>query len=1031
MIAKKEYDEAIITLRNLKKYNGTPPQELLDIIRRYEEQEKQEEQEEQEKQEEQEEQEEEASDTPIYSKLKVEAKYPLTPEKMACIEETVDELLSDAENATDPGLLLGKIQCGKTDTFENIIGLAFDKGIDIAIVLTKGTSALINQTINRMRDDYKFFKESDDLTQRATIHVEDIMENKGGFSRSFIDSGKTVIVAKKESKNLKYLLDIFSEPWMQEKKVLIVDDEADFASRNYRNARLSVKNDKEGKMKVQKGEITMAPISQQIDELRLLPAYCRYLQVTATPYSLFLQPGDKAINVVGGTALPFRPRFTKLVPVHNKYIGGKQYYVDSKDEDSMFSYLYKPVSAKCIDALSHQNRTYLRTGIASGNLMGLTDALVSYLMATAIRRIQRRKGEKSYKSSALIHVDIAKENHQWQERLVKFMLTQLDEYFRHNTADPRLDAIVTEVYNDFKASTEKAIKFGKTNEDGSISVIDVEYPSLDDVKKEVAAIFKEEDICNVNNKAVKIVNSTNNVESLLDRENGQLRLDAAINIFIGGSILDRGITINNMLCFFYGRDPKNFQQDTVLQHARFYGARDLEDMAVTRLYTTDDIYKVLARMHDLDEELRNWIINNPDELQEGLTFVGYDKNIKPCATSKIKPSNTLTISGQKTFAPQGMWTGSERSISKIVKEIDTLIESCPGYAHKDEYGFFDMDAATAKAILKKICETYRYSESKGNMAQKSDMKELMGAFTYCTTKSGNRVRVAHRLNRDMTRIRKDGRWVDMPADGRGDIIPAKEKEAIETPVLILLRENGAEAYRDDDPSHENYGWNNTPFYWPVLITQGNIGTVLFAIDQKGPANVVVSDFSELTKGIDPEEILQLTYKGDLINHFGEEGSEYELEDAPVETRAVRDTTASKFFDKDLEGHLALAPGVEMDENWAGVYSYNHGELPFLLRPYRYMLLRAGRTGNTAAMLLELFPKEGWTIFANQEIGPTGMIVDFIEDKELIGATDTLIGMDMEEKEYIHKYLCQWVIQYPVKKVLKYKERFVSEESDEE
>ena len=47
MIAKKEYDEAIITLRNLKKYNGTPPQELLDIIRRYEEQEKQEEQEEQ------------------------------------------------------------------------------------------------------------------------------------------------------------------------------------------------------------------------------------------------------------------------------------------------------------------------------------------------------------------------------------------------------------------------------------------------------------------------------------------------------------------------------------------------------------------------------------------------------------------------------------------------------------------------------------------------------------------------------------------------------------------------------------------------------------------------------------------------------------------------------------------------------------------------------------------------------------------------------------------------------------------------
>ncbi|MBQ5816151.1 MAG: hypothetical protein IIW33_01690, partial [Oscillospiraceae bacterium] len=63
----------------------------------------------------------------------------------------MDALLEDVENASDPGLLLGKIQCGKTDTFENIIGLAFDRGIDIAVVFTKGTNALVDQTIKRMR----------------------------------------------------------------------------------------------------------------------------------------------------------------------------------------------------------------------------------------------------------------------------------------------------------------------------------------------------------------------------------------------------------------------------------------------------------------------------------------------------------------------------------------------------------------------------------------------------------------------------------------------------------------------------------------------------------------------------------------------------------------------------------------------------------------------------------------------------------------------------------------------------------------
>ena len=46
-------------------------------------------------------------------------------------------MLEDGPQAAEPGLLLGKIQYGKTDTFEDITGLAFDRGIDIAIILTK------------------------------------------------------------------------------------------------------------------------------------------------------------------------------------------------------------------------------------------------------------------------------------------------------------------------------------------------------------------------------------------------------------------------------------------------------------------------------------------------------------------------------------------------------------------------------------------------------------------------------------------------------------------------------------------------------------------------------------------------------------------------------------------------------------------------------------------------------------------------------------------------------------------------------
>lgn len=1012
MINKQQYTEALATKKTLEGIGVPVPQEVLDRISEYENSQQA------------------SSETPIYSKLKAEAKFPLTPEKEACIEDTVDELLSNAPNASDPGLLLGKIQCGKTDTFENIIGLAFDKGIDIAIVITKGTKALIDQTIKRMQHDYRFFKETDDLDIDATIVIEDIMNNKSGFNRARIDRAKFVIVAKKETTNLKHLINIFKkDEWMREKRVLIVDDEADFASRNYRSVRREIMNDEHGNPIPQKGGIKMAKISEQIDELRQLPKYCRYLQVTATPYCLFLQPGG-TIDVEGGQAMPFRPRFTKLVPIHNKYIGGKQYFVDSIDSSSMFSHLFHQVSQKCIEVLGHEVRRYLKSGIASSNIIGLTYALVAYLMGTAVRRIQRRKIGKAYKSSAVIHVNVDKDNHDWQKRLVTFMLNQIKTYFTEiNSDDRRLDFIVEEVYSDFAKSTEKAIVNGKTNEDGSISKIDVEYPALEEVKLEVARIFDESDI------NLKVINSDNDIP--LDRENGQLRLDSAINIFIGGSILDRGITINNMLCFFYGRDPKTFQQDTVLQHARFYGARDLEDMAVTRLYTSDNIYRALVRMNELDDQLRQWFLDGLDQEDPHITFVGYDKNIQPCAPAKIRPSKALTITGQKIFVPKGMLIGKAKEITKTINEIDTLITSSPGYSNQDENGIFEMDSERAMKIIRLIESTYRYNDE--NKAEKSDMPELLSALHYCSQKAGGKTYVLHRTGRNMNRIRENGGWIDAPADGRTDIAPSRMK-AINEPVLMLFKENGDKNIRiigykpDGTPETQNFGWSGTPFYWPLLLTQENINPVLFAAEQKEAGETVTIDLRKLTEGIDPEEILSLPYSGtqiSLIEHFGEVGSEYnDPKDCPVETRPVRDTTWAKYLLKDLAGELALADGVTKDSKWAGVYTYNKGKFPFILKPYKYLLLRTGRSNINTAMLLELHPLCEWNVFAHKNSDDEGNLVDWRDESHiLIGTTDTIVSRNRDTKDLINEDLCQWVIQYPIKRVLRYQELTVSDKNN--
>ena len=953
------------------------------------------------------------SETPIYDTLVANYPYGVMPEeKKQCIENTVNQLLEEGSHAEEPGLLLGKIQCGKTDTFEDIIGLAFDKGIDVCIVLTKGTKPLAQQTIMRMKKDYRFFKASDDLKQNVTINIFDIMDVWKNLKQAKVESGKTVIVCKKQATNLDHLIEMFTEksPFLKKKKVLVVDDEADFASRNYRSVRAEALVDKNGKPLVQDAETEMAKISQQIDDFRKIPEYCRYLQVTATPYCLYLQPQGE-LNLNGNIVKPFKPRFTSLVPIHSRYIGGKEYFEDSKDPDSMYSHLFHQVDEKCIDVLGHEDKRYLKNPISSGNIYGLTYAVISYFMATAIRRIQKKEEGKDYKSSALIHVEIDKRNHDWQQRIINRLIDSIkDVIVEEDQSDQRIWTAIDVNYSDFIESNRKGREAG---------LIDVELPSLDEIKDNLRELF------NTNNYHVQVVNSDEQVSTLLDEESGELSLDTAANIFIGGNILDRGITIKNMLCFFYGRNPKNFQQDTVLQHARMYGARAKEDMAVTRLHTTDLIHKILVRMNELDNQLREWFIAGKDKADVNAVFLGYDKNIKPCAMQKIKASNALTLKPQIRMLPVGFWTGGKTATSKTLQKIDELIEYAPGFAHKDDNGFFEMDKNRVVEILKLVESMYVFDDkpSINNLDHKNDVQEMLCALEYCTDKSNGKVYVLHRTDRDMGRIRANGGWIDAPDDGRTDTKPSREK-AIDAPVLMLIRQNGNK--KIDEATGMNVGWNNTPFYWPVLMIQKNINPVMFAIDQSKKKKMAAIDNSDILEGINPEEVLKMTYKGDLEDRFGKEGTVYtDGKMQPQESRTLKETTASKFILKDGKGNWLMNPNVEFDESHDhGLYSFNGGRFPFVFRPYKYMLLANGRNAKADLMLMELDDMSTWFALPDGELNENGDLYDLGTDNLLLHGSDIIYNKDMDGRDYTDRNITQWVIVYPIKKVLKFKKNSI-------
>lgn len=710
-----------------------------------------------------------------------------------CVKQTVDKLLNpvNGEKAKDPGLLLGKIQSGKTRAFVGVISLLFDKGFDIAIVLTKGTKALAEQTIARMEKDFCDFLNKD-VIGRPVIEVSDILNIRDGVSKRELND-KNIIVCKKEKNNMNILNEISKKNGFADKKIVIIDDEADFASRNY---------------KIKNGNIDVAVIADQIDSFVDSMNDCYYLQVTATPYSLYLQP-DGCIELSnGGVAMPFKPRYTTLLPIYAEYVGGREYFELSQNPKSMYSMLHHLVREECREAITRIDRRYINNVDASSRLQELRDAILGYFVATSIRRIQERKQKVNYLSSCVIHVEIAKAKQTYEAELVNTLLEQWVTLVKNSNGD--MPDAMRPQFEEQYGSYYMSYELGK---DEGLVEPNI-FPGMAEVWVELASIILNDDY------KVRLVNSDNDVKALLNRE-GQLKLTHTANIFVGGQILDRGITISNLICFFYGRNPLRLQQDTVLQHSRMYGNRSKLDMSVTRFYTTQRLFINLKQIHELDEQLREWLIAySKDPLCDpsmAVVFRG-DKNVVPCAPGKIAPSDCIALSPGKRMLPVGFQTGSKTAIEKTVKYIDQLLSISPNYKNKDQDGFFELDITTAERILHLIRETYIYDRPiDNNCGLGWDENEFVTALRYATTNSCGKLWCLHRTNRNISRLRKDGSgFIDAPEDGRTDLTPAKAK-AIDQPVLMLFKENGK----------ATNGWRDAEFYWPVFVAQQKLKAVSF------------------------------------------------------------------------------------------------------------------------------------------------------------------------------------------------------------
>jgi hypothetical protein len=307
-------------------------------------------------------------------------------------------------------------------------------------------------------------------------------------------------------------------------------------------------------------------------------------------------------------------------------------------------------------------------------------------------------------------------------------------------------------------------------------------------------------------------NKESEVDKLLD-ENGQIQLRNPLNIFIGGNILDRGITIDNVIGFFYGRNPKRSQQDTVLQHARMYGARAQDDLAVTRFYTTADIYDRMDRIHQFDSALRTALENGGQN--QGVVFIQRDQQnqIAPCSPNKILLSNLTTLRPGGRLIPSGFTTTA--GATAAVAAIDALLLAANANPNQELY---TLPLATVEQII-----THIESSIEMDTWREFDFDAMRAAAGYLSNNNPEvdqrgEVAVLVRRNRNLVKVRTDGRLQNAPErqQDQDAIQPIRGRR----PVLFLFRANGAAAD----------GWSDQPFYWPVLVSPAGIQPVIFTAE---------------------------------------------------------------------------------------------------------------------------------------------------------------------------------------------------------
>jgi hypothetical protein len=478
------------------------------------------------------------------------------------------------------GLVVGKVQSGKTANYAGLIARAVDAGFDVIVVLAGLHNNLRRQTQKRLEDEIAKLDPENPTSRRLIALTDDERDFKPLPTHELFNTGPesaVLVVVKKNVSPLTHLVEQLgklSEIERMGLNILVVDDEADHATINTkkldgeaRSANPDFESYEDSEEEETDYEITdTTKINSSIRQILGLFSRYAYVGYTATPFANVLIDPDEDHSSLGPTLYP--RDFILALPKPEGYSGLEDFFpTENLAMENSNRVMVVPNS----DALTlREMEAANEIGRSSDLPDSLMHALMDYYLSGAVRL--RRKG-RGFHHTMLVHVKHTKAN----QSPVHGRINQLMEIWREHIPND-----YSNEGSDLRAKMKERWLNEFESQNGTVETwSEIESSLIDFVNLGIQVL---------------LINSDTGED--LDYEVNEK--DGLRVIAVGGNRLSRGLTLEGLCCTYFVRESKMY--DTLTQMGRWFGFREgYRDLV--RLYTTGLLVEWFTWLTAVEREL--------------------------------------------------------------------------------------------------------------------------------------------------------------------------------------------------------------------------------------------------------------------------------------------------------------------------------------------------------------------------------------------------------------------------------------------